>query len=128
MRCEHCIALIDDGGYERDATEWWCAVGEEEVEFADGTIGCKRRSIDKLKRDMETQIKIEEEAFVKECDDFWEFATGVDKIQSRYNIDFEHAACYICNFEDDFICYKHNDGCKNIELCKSIKEKELLKV
>mgnify|MGYP003301849014 CR=1 FL=1 len=79
MRCEHCIALRDDSGYEHNATEWWCAVGEEEIEFADGTIGCKRRSIQKLKRDIEIQNKIEQEAFIKECGSFVDWVKEVEK-------------------------------------------------
>lgn len=70
MKCENCIALRNDSGYEHNATEFWCAVGEEEIEFADGSIGCKRGSIQKLKRDIEAQDKIAEEAFVQECDSF----------------------------------------------------------
>ena len=79
MRCEHCIALRDDSGYEHNATEWWCAVDEEEIEFADGTIGCKRRSIQKLKRDIEIQNKIEQEAFTKECGSFVDWVKEVEK-------------------------------------------------
>ena len=77
MKCEHCIALRDDSGYEQYATDWWCAVGEEEIEFADGSIGCKRRSIQKLKRDIETQSKIECEAFAKECGRFVDWVNGL---------------------------------------------------
>lgn len=125
MRCDNCIALKNDSGYERNATEWWCAVGEEEIEFADGTIGCKRRSITKLKKDMEVQDKIEEQAIIKEYEDFVDFITKTNEIQSKYNISFEHAGCYICNFEDDYICWKHNDGCRFIEECKNIKMKDI---
>ena len=73
MKCEHCIALRDDSGYEHNATEWWCVVGEEEREFADGSIGCTRRSVQKLKRDIDAQNKIEQEAFAKECDSFMDW-------------------------------------------------------
>ena len=73
MKCEHCIALRDDSGYEHNATEWWCTVGEEEREFADGSIGCARRSIQKLKRDIAAQNKIEQEAFTKECESFMDW-------------------------------------------------------
>ena len=78
MKCEHCIALRNDSGYEHSATEFWCAVGEEEVEFADGSIGCGRRSIQKLKRDIEIQNKIEEEAFVQECGSFVNWVKEVE--------------------------------------------------
>ena len=76
MKCENCIALRDDSGYERDATECWCAVGEEDIEFADGSIGCKRRSIQKLKRDIDIQNRIENEAYVKECEKFIDWMEG----------------------------------------------------
>lgn len=128
MRCECCIALRCDTSYEYGDVDCWCAVGEEEIEFTDGTIGCRRRSINKLKKDIETQRKIEEEAFVKEAEAFYEFTVEVNEIQSKYNVSFEHACCYICNFEDNFICRKFNGGCENIEQCKNIREKELLNV
>lgn len=34
-----------------------------------------------------------------------------------------HAACYLCNFEDEYICHTHNGGCEKIELCRGIQEK-----
>lgn len=70
MKCENCIALRNDSGYEHSATEFWCAVGEEEIEFADGSIGCKRRSEQKLKRDIEVQDKIAEEVLAQEYGSF----------------------------------------------------------
>ena len=73
MKCENCIALRNDSGYEHDATEFWCAVGEEEIEFSDGSIGCMRKSVEKLKRDMKMQDEIETEAFVEECERFVDF-------------------------------------------------------
>ena len=73
MRCDGCIALRNDSGYEHDATEFWCAVGEQEREFSDGSIGCMRKSIEKLKRDMKIQDAIDTEAFAEECGRFVEF-------------------------------------------------------
>lgn len=34
-----------------------------------------------------------------------------------------HAACYLCNFEDEYICHIYNGGCEKIEQCRSIREK-----
>lgn len=65
MKCEYCIALMDDSIYGHEATEWWCGVGEGEREFADGSIGCNRRSIDKLKRDMKHKYSLDDEWFSK---------------------------------------------------------------
>lgn len=31
--------------------------------------------------------------------------------------------CYLCNFEDEYICREYNGGCKNIDICKEIKNK-----
>lgn len=31
--------------------------------------------------------------------------------------------CYLCNFEDPYICKEYNGGCKSIDICKSIKNK-----
>lgn len=76
MKCNNCIALRSDEGYECYATEWWCAVGEEEIEFADGSIGCLRRSKEKIKRDMKRYGKLENNAFDEECKHFLEYLTN----------------------------------------------------
>lgn len=34
-----------------------------------------------------------------------------------------HAACYLCNFEDEYICYTYDGGCKQIEQCRGIRER-----
>ena len=76
MRCDCCPAARDDSGYEHDAEEFWCAVGEEEIEFKDGSIGCRRRSVEKLKADIKEASDLEVEAFVEECGKFLEFIEG----------------------------------------------------
>jgi hypothetical protein len=50
------------------------------------------------------------------------FEDRANEISLMYEISFTHAGCYICNFEDDYMCHKFNGGCKNIELCRKIKE------
>ena len=47
-----------------------------------------------------------------------------NRLASTYNITNVHAGCYMCNFKDEYICVKHNGGCKNISKCRSIFEKE----
>lgn len=49
--------------------------------------------------------------------------------QQRYLTDVhgihgEHASCYLCNFENDYICHKYNGGCDQIEVCRKICEQE----
>ena len=73
MRCDCCPAARDDSGYEHSATEYWCAVGEEDVEFKDGSTGCRRRSLTKLDKDIKIISEIESKAFVAECKSFLEF-------------------------------------------------------
>ena len=55
MRCYDCIALEVTHGYETGGTDERCVVGEPEHEFKDGGFGCRRRSIDKLKKDIKTE-------------------------------------------------------------------------
>lgn len=73
MKCDNCIALYSDYEYERYATEYYCAVGEEIIEFADGSAGCLRKSKEKLKRDIKIQDELEAQAFVEECKCFLEY-------------------------------------------------------
>lgn len=49
------------------------------------------------------------------------FFKEVKIISEKYNINNEHAACYICNFRDEYICNKFNGGCKDYELCEKIR-------
>lgn len=67
MKCNDCVALCSDEGYECYATEWWCAVAEEQIEFADGSVGCLRRSKEKLERDMKRYDELECSEFAEEC-------------------------------------------------------------
>lgn len=32
--------------------------------------------------------------------------------------------CYLCNFDDEYICRKYNGGCKSINVCEIIKKGE----
>jgi len=72
MKCENCPALGNNSGYEHDADEWWCNLGEEDKEFNDGSTGCNRKSLSKIKRDLEIARKIDAEAFATECGKFCE--------------------------------------------------------
>lgn len=85
MRCDSCLAAKDDSGYEHNATEFWCAVGEEEREFADGSVGCLRRSVEKLKQDMKIQSELECEAFAEECGKFLEFIESQENQNGEIN-------------------------------------------
>ena len=55
------------------------------------------------------------------------FNTKVNELVSLYTITEDHAGCYLCNYEDDYICHKFNGGCKNAELCKRISESECVR-
>ena len=48
-----------------------------------------------------------------------------NRLISTYNITSTHAGCYMCNFEDKYICVEHNGGCKSLDKCRSIYEKEM---
>lgn len=42
----------------------------------------------------------------------------------KYNIHGAQAACYMCNFENNYICHQYNGGCKRIDVCRKIREEE----
>ena len=56
-----------------------------------------------------------------------EFDARVDEISLLYDVSNDHAGCYLCNYEDDYICHKFNGGCKNVNVCAYIQETELQK-
>lgn len=53
-----------------------------------------------------------------------DFEERLNRISATYQITNDHAGCWLSNFEDDYICHKHNGGCKNIAKCREIFEKE----
>lgn len=64
MKCRYCPALLQEG-YEYP--EKYCGLSEEEREFSDGENGCNRKNIEKIKKDLEIAIKLENEAFADDC-------------------------------------------------------------
>lgn len=52
------------------------------------------------------------------------FDYNLIRIISTYQISKDHAGCYLSNYENKYICHKHNSGCKNIEMCREISKKE----
>lgn len=53
-----------------------------------------------------------------------DFEERLNKISKTYQITNDHTGCWLSNFEDDYICHKHNGGCKNINKCREFFEKE----
>lgn len=51
-----------------------------------------------------------------------DFEGEIDKISSKYHISNCHVGCFLSNYEDGYICHKHNGGCKNIDICRKINE------
>lgn len=45
-------------------------------------------------------------------------------LSERYGIHGAHACCYMCNFENDYICHTFNGGCDQIETCRRIRSEE----
>lgn len=66
--------------------------------------------------------------FYKQVSEFESIETNfeerLNRISTTYHITHDHAGCQLSNFEDDYICYKHNGGCKNIDKCREIFKKE----
>lgn len=54
------------------------------------------------------------------------FEIEQNRLIATYEITSVHACCYMCNYEDDFICHQHNNGCDSVEECRRIYEKEKL--
>ena len=52
------------------------------------------------------------------------FEEELNKISTTYQITEDHAGCYLSNYEDEYICHKYNGGCRNVNKCKEISEKE----
>lgn len=50
-----------------------------------------------------------------------EFENGIKDIVNQNGFTEEHAACYICNFEDQYICREYNGGCNSYKKCKAVK-------
>lgn len=70
MKCDNCYALLQEG-YEYP--EYYCGLGEYEVEFADGSIGCRRKSVSKIKDDLKTQRELEEPIIIEQMGDMANF-------------------------------------------------------
>lgn len=66
--------------------------------------------------------------FYQQVDEFesigTDFEEKLNRISTTYQITNDHAGCWLSNFEDDYICHKHNGGCKNIDKCREIFKKE----
>lgn len=45
-------------------------------------------------------------------------------ITDVYGIHGAHTGCYLCNFENDYICHQYNGGCDRIDVCRKIREQE----
>lgn len=43
-------------------------------------------------------------------------------LSEKYGIHGAHACCYMCNFENDYICHRFNGGCERIDVCRKIRE------
>ena len=56
--------------------------------------------------------------------DYKEIEREENRLASTYNITNVHAGCFMCNFENEYICIKYNGGCKGLNKCREIFEKE----
>jgi hypothetical protein len=45
-------------------------------------------------------------------------------LSEKYGIHGAHACCYMCNFENDYICHTFNGGCDRIDVCRKIRDSE----
>lgn len=45
-------------------------------------------------------------------------------LTDKYGIHGAQACCYMCNFENDYICHQYNGGCKRIDVCRKIRADE----
>lgn len=56
-------------------------------------------------------------------DDVKKFDSNLKEIMDMCSVTEGHAACYLCNFEDEYICHTYNGGCKKVEQCRIIQAK-----
>lgn len=55
---------------------------------------------------------------------FEEFDKDLRRLVDEYKISEDHAACYLCNWEDTYICHTYNGGCSYGLKCHNICESE----
>ncbi len=53
-----------------------------------------------------------------------DFKEESKRLSSEYEITETHAGCFLCNYEDRYICNEYNGGCKSLDKCKEIYENE----
>ena len=58
-------------------------------------------------------------------DDYYE---RHQELRGKYKIHGAHAACYLENYESDYICHQYNGGCRRIDVCRKIYREEPEKV
>ena len=56
--------------------------------------------------------------------EFEEYNSELNRISSTYQIREDHAGCYMANYENQYICHEYKGGCKSLEKCREIREKE----
>lgn len=45
-------------------------------------------------------------------------------LTEKYGIHGAQACCYMCNFENEYVCHQYNGGCKRLDVCRKIRETE----
>lgn len=53
---------------------------------------------------------------------WFEYIERHQQLTDKYDIHGAQAACYMCNFENDYICHQYNGGCSRIDVCRKIRE------
>ena len=54
---------------------------------------------------------------------FIQFNNEVDRISKKYELAKGFVSCYLVNWEDPYICHKHDGGCPLEEECRKLHEK-----
>ena len=62
---------------------------------------------------------------IAECPD--DYHERYMRIRDEYHVDGSQVACYLCNYGSDYICYRWRGGCSNIEECRGIYRRELVR-
>lgn len=53
------------------------------------------------------------------------FQEELNNIMVTYELEENHASCYICNFENTYICHQHNKKeCDKIDICRNVRKQE----
>ena len=90
MNCDYCNACQSDAGYEHDATEYWCELGQDNESGPDEEeLGCNLTE-EEIEKALPEAREADEKAFVKQCDDYMKYVNDVNDPYLFYASEYNH--------------------------------------